>query len=93
MKKNEFMKVFEEAEKYDHLFIGVSTEFPNLNKPEITINSYSNFEAKKKYYQNEYDDNMCLKKNPEIKVVRAMSGDFVQEIVFSLFEGEDNYEI
>ena len=47
------------------------------NKPEIIINPKDNFEAKLAYYKNAYNEDLTLKANPKIKIVRY---DFVEEI-------------
>lgn len=84
MKLEELMNEFKVAEDNDYLFIGVAVKMPNLNKPEIIINPYSNFKYKKEYYMNAYDENLCLKNNPEIKIIGAISSDYISDIVIAL---------
>lgn len=38
--------------------------------PEIIINPKENFEAKIEYYKNAYHEDLTLKANPNIKIVR-----------------------
>ena len=56
----------------------------NGNEPEIIINPKVNFEAKLNYYKNAYNENLTLKANPLIKMVRY---DFVEDIsVYFIFD-------
>lgn len=50
-----------------YLVIEVSVEG---NSPEIIINPKENFEAKFAYYEKAYNDDLTLKANPNIKIVR-----------------------
>lgn len=47
------------------------------NEPEIIINPKGNFEAKLAYYKKAYNENLTLKANPNIKIIRY---DFVEAI-------------
>jgi hypothetical protein len=63
-----------------YLIIEVSVEG---NTPEIIINPKVNFESKLNYYQNAYNEDLTLKANPNIKIVRY---DFVENIADYYFE-------
>jgi hypothetical protein len=56
------------------LIIEVSVEG---NSPEVIINPKENFEAKLAYYSKAYNEDLTLKANPNIKIVRY---DFVESI-------------
>lgn len=47
------------------------------DKPEIIINPKENFEAKLAYYKRSYNNDLTLKANPSIKIIRY---DFVEAI-------------
>jgi hypothetical protein len=46
-------------------------------KPEIIINPKQNFEMKLAYYAKSYNEDLTLKANPDIKIVRY---DFVDDL-------------
>ena len=74
---NDLRKVFQAADERDHLYIGVSIKMPNFNKPEIIINTYSNFKSKLSYYEKAYNNDLTLKSNPNIKILNAVSSDYI----------------
>ena len=47
------------------------------NDPEIIINPKTNFDAKLAYYKKAYNEDLTLKANPNIKIIRY---DFVEAI-------------
>jgi hypothetical protein len=74
-KKEQLMEVFSDSEEYglDYVAVGVKTDTnPNI---EIIINPYTNFESKKEYYQNAYDDDLVLKTSSGIRIVSALGFD------------------
>jgi len=44
---------------------------PELEDPEIIINSKNNLDYKKQYYNEAYTDDMRLKNNKDIRIVNA----------------------
>lgn len=49
--------------------IDVSVEMPDLPDVEHIINTQANVAVKAAYYDKAYDDDMCLRNNPSIKIV------------------------
>lgn len=43
---------------------------PDLKSPEVITNPHENLEAKKAYYEKAYDDNLCLKANADIEIIK-----------------------
>ena len=68
--KEKFNLVFKEAIENKKGII-VDIESPDMPEAEIIINPFANVEAKTKYYNEAYDDNMCLKNNKNIKMINA----------------------
>jgi glutamyl-tRNA reductase len=74
-------KVFIDAIRQGHIYIGVAVKLPNLESPEIIINPMENFEEKLKYYKNAYDENLVLKTCNDIEIVGAYGSDYADDIV------------
>jgi len=64
-KKEEFLKGF----NGDAKIVIVKVQMPDCPDLETIINQRANFEAKKKYYNRAYDDNLVLKSFDKIKIV------------------------
>jgi len=70
MKKEEFIERFETAIRETYIDnVGVYVMIGDASEPEIIVNPRANFESKLKYYEDAYDDDMCLKYNKDIKIV------------------------
>jgi len=68
--KKKLMEVFEVARK-EGAGIEVWVTHPELEDPEIIINSKNNLDYKKQYYNEAYTDDMRLKNNKDIRIVNA----------------------
>lgn len=75
MKKNDFMQIVDEAITSSDKFIVVVILTRGNNAPEYIINPNENFQNKKEYYDNAYDENMVLKTYDGIKIIDAFSGE------------------
>lgn len=75
MKKNDFMQIVDEAITSSDKFIVVVILTRGNNAPEYIINPNANFQNKKEYYDNAYDENMVLKTYDGIKIIDAFSGE------------------
>jgi hypothetical protein len=62
--------------KHDAQWLIIEVEVEG-NAPEIIINPKENFKAKLAYYQKAYNEDLTLKANPSIKIIRY---DFVGAI-------------
>jgi hypothetical protein len=58
-----------EREKGIHVFISM----PNLPKHEMIANPKENVAEKRKYYDEAYDDDCCLKAEPKIRIVSVVT--------------------
>lgn len=76
MTKEELKQVFE-ISKRDKLDVAVELTLPTRKEPEIIIVKNSNLDYKLQYYIDNYDDELKLKRCPEIKILRAYEIDFV----------------
>ncbi len=79
-KKESLMEVFNDARKYEKNFIGVTFELPDHPGRELIINSTRNFDAKEEYYINNYDDELCNTRNPEVKIVNFFTFNKMEDI-------------
>ena len=64
-KKEQFLKGFDGDAK----MVLVGIQMPDCPDLEVISNSSVNFEAKKKYYDTAYDDDLVLKSFNKIKIV------------------------
>ena len=80
----ELESIFKESTNKGLLFIGVAIKMPNLEKPEIIIHPYSNFNYKMEYYLKAYNENLTLKNNPNIKIIDVFASDYISDIVIAL---------
>jgi hypothetical protein len=53
------------------------------NLPEIIINPYANIPSKLAYYEQAYNDDLTLKANNNIKIIKY---DFVERVDMSVYE-------
>ena len=53
----------------EYTSVVVEVKIPGCPEPEHIINHKPNFEAKKAYYDNAYDDNLIMINNPDIRIV------------------------
>lgn len=60
--------------------IGVMIQLPNMNEPEAIVNPRANFPKKLEYYMSNYNDNLELKTNNEVKIIGLTYGDTYEEI-------------
>ena len=68
--KEKFNLVFNEAIENKKGII-VDIESPDMTEVETIINPFANVEAKIKYYNEAYDDDMHLENNKNIKMVNV----------------------
>lgn len=66
-KKEMFNWVFAQVLK-EGADLRVQIKTPDMPEPEIIINPNANVAAKIAYYNDAYDDDMCLKRNPQIRM-------------------------
>lgn len=66
MKKEEFLKGFDDPENQSVL---VRIKLPFCPELETIINPKSNFAVKKDYYNTMYDDDLCMKSLPTLRIV------------------------
>lgn len=79
MNKKDLFKVFVEAIKHDSKYIAVFISVKG-NEPEIIINSSINFYDKLEYYISSYNDELMLKANNDIKIVKAIHFNTFKEL-------------
>lgn len=72
-KKQELINTFKDAREFGRKFVGVLIELPNHPGRELIINSEKNFDVKEEYYINNYDDNLHMIRNSEIKIIRCFT--------------------
>lgn len=65
------MENFEQSFEYanDSEYLGVAVIIGDAKIPEIILNSKENFASKLEYYKNTYDEKLCMKKAPHIRIV------------------------
>lgn len=61
-------------------FMAVSVQIGDAKNTEVIINFKENFDAKKEYYENAYDEDLKLKANPSIQIVDWAFGKDFEEI-------------
>lgn len=79
--KVEFLKLMDECierEDVNLLAISVAGVAP---EEELIINGRKNFAAKREYYDAVYDDNMCMKAKPSIRIVFAAGLESLYELM------------
>lgn len=79
-KKECLINTFSEARKNEKKFIGVVFELPDHPGRELIINSTKNFDMKEEYYRNNYDDDLCNIRNPEVKIINYFTFNRMVEI-------------
>lgn len=67
--------IFMEA-KENKLDICVEVTIPGQKDTEFIINKFGSIDNKLQYYLDTYDENLCHKRNKEIKIVNAFVIDF-----------------
>lgn len=83
--KEQMMQCFQNALKYNQQFIAVVVELPEGNE-ELIINRRASIMEKIKYYDENYDDDLIKKNNPNIRIVTFTSGNSLFAIEGDLFE-------
>lgn len=73
---NCFDRALEEESKY----IGILVQVPDLKRPELIINPAINFEKKLAYYKEAYDEDLVMKRNPDVKIIGFTHADSFDEI-------------
>jgi len=66
------------------LYMGVAIKMPDLEKLEIIINPYDNFDRKLEYYTKAYNSNLELNTFNKIKIVGISVGDYADNIIAEL---------
>lgn len=79
MKQNDLLKVFVEAIKNNSKYIAVFISIKD-KEPEIIINSKVNFYDKLEYYINNYNNELMLNNNNDVKIVKAIHFNDFKEI-------------
>ena len=83
--KEQMMQCFQNALKYNQQFIAVVVELPEGNE-ELIINRRASIMGKIRYYDENYDDDLVKKNNPNIRIVTFTSGNSLFAIEGDLFE-------
>lgn len=78
------MRSFKSDWSKNSKYVGISVIIEGATKPEVIINSKDNFESKRAYYEKAYDENLKLKFNPAISIVRYTFGNSYEEIQANL---------
>lgn len=78
--KEKLISTFKEAREYERTYIGVVFELPDHPGRELIINHNRNFDVKEEYYINNYDDELCNNRNPEVKIVNIFSFNRMEDI-------------
>lgn len=71
---------FRKAKEAGHEYIAVAFSLPGTPKPEIQINPAENYDAKQRFFAVRYDDNLCARHNPELRVINYASGNSFKEV-------------
>ena len=74
-KMNYLISLFEKA-KYDSLDIALELTVPTCEDTEIIIVKNTNLDYKLNYYKESYNENLELKRFPEIKILSIKEGNF-----------------
>ena len=69
------ISLFEKA-KYDSLDIALELTVPTCKDTEIIIVKNANLDYKLNYYKESYNENLELKRFPEIKILSIKEGNF-----------------
>ena len=69
------ISLFEKA-KYDSLDIALELTVPTCEDTEIIIVKNTNLDYKLNYYKESYNENLELKRFPEIKILSIKEGNF-----------------
>lgn len=83
--KEQMMQCFQNALKYNQQFIAVVVELPEGNE-ELIVNRRASIMDKIRYYDENYDDDLIKKNNPNIRIVTFTSGNSLFAIEGDLFE-------
>ena len=83
--KEQMLQCFQNALKYNQQFIAVVVELPEGNE-ELIVNRRASIMDKIRYYDENYDDDLVKKNNPNIKIVTFTSGNSLFAIESDLFE-------
>ena len=74
-KMNYLISLFEKA-KYDSLDVALELTIPTCEDTEIIIVKNANLDYKLNYYKESYNENLELKRFPEIKILSIKEGNF-----------------
>lgn len=91
-KKDELIKMFQDAIEYKRDFVAVAVETTGSEGIEVIINPRCNFYTKMKYYDNAYDDDLVLKSFNGIRIIGACRFDTdceIRDIMCALKEDFD----
>ena len=83
-KKQQLMECFDVAMRYYQQFMAVKIKTPN-KKTEVIIFKRDNFDSKRDYYNNFYDENLRLKRNKKVQIVEFCCSNNLEEIEIELF--------
>ena len=56
----------------DYTAVHVEMQYPGFPEPEIIYNEKANFKKKRNYYANVLNDDLSLKRSPNVKIVKYM---------------------
>lgn len=76
LSKEELIRIFNYA-KDNKMDICVEVTIPGQEDTEFIINSTNSLDNKLNYYLENYDDNLCLKRNHEVRIIDLMPLNFV----------------
>ena len=74
-KMKQLVSLFEKA-KYDSLDIALELTVPTCEDTEIIIVKNANLDYKLNYYKESYNEDLELKRFPEIKILSIKEGNF-----------------
>lgn len=74
---------FAQAKKYKAPFIGVMVEM-GMEKPEVIINEYENYDEKLAYYRSKYNHDLTMKNVEFIRIIGVAYGNSYMDIQWEL---------
>lgn len=84
-KKEQLVEFFRRVEDFKPRYFAVKIKMPDTEEFELIVNPFSNFEQKKSYYLEKYDDDLYLKFT-KIKILGFVMGDSLAEIEERILE-------
>jgi len=66
-------RVIQSAYNENHEYMAVLISLPGQEEPELITNKIGSMKSKLKYYKDNYNDDLTLKHNPNVKIVGYVS--------------------